>query len=326
MLSQQTENGEESRVQVSAAQSGKRFDIALSELFPSFSRSRLQRWIKSGDARVNGEQRRPKDVVIEGEWITLQAEVEEEVAWQPEPIPLDILYEDESLIFINKPAGLVVHPAVGNWSGTMVNALLHHAPHLSEVPRAGVVHRLDKETSGVLVVAKTLESHTHLVRQLQRREMAREYQAICRGVMTAGGTVDAPIGRHRVDRKRMAVVESGKEAVTHYRVIEKFRVHTHIRLQLETGRTHQIRVHMEHIRFPLLDDPLYGSRLQLPKGSSDAFVSALRGFRRQALHAVRLGLEHPVTAQWIEHESPLPEDMIEMIRRLREDREAHRDG
>ena len=303
---------------------GKRFDVALATLYPEFSRSRLQSWIKSGDALIAGEQRRPKDPVAEGEVVTLQAEPDEVVQWQPEEIPLNILYEDEALLFIDKAAGMVVHPGAGNWSGTLVNALLHHHPSLAEVPRAGIVHRLDKDTSGVLVVAKTLGAHTHLVRQLQDRAMAREYQAISKGLMTAGGTVDEPIGRHKADRKKMAVTLNGKPAVTHYRVIEKFRAHTHIRCQLETGRTHQIRVHMEHVRFALLGDPVYGHRLQIPKGSSEEFIEALRNFKRQALHAAKLGLEHPLTGEWIEFESPLPQDMVYMLAQLRQDREEHR--
>ncbi len=303
--------------------SGKRFDVALAKLFPEFSRSRLQSWIRSGGALIAGERRRPRDSVKEGEEVVLEVEREEEVQWEAEDIPLNILHEDDSLLFIDKPAGMVVHPAVGNWKGTLVNALLHHDSTLAEVPRAGIVHRLDKDTSGVLAVAKTLEAHTHLVRQLQERAMQREYQAICKGVMTAGGTVDAPIGRHRVDRKKMAVTEGGKVAVTHYRVMEKFRSHTHIRLTLETGRTHQIRVHTEHIRFALLGDPVYGHRLQIPAASSERMATTLRGFRRQALHAARLGLEHPLSGEYIELESTLPNDMAELIEVLREDREAH---
>ncbi len=321
---QQNSNGQDQyRATIPEEHAGKRFDVALAALFPDFSRSRLQSWIRSGDALIQGEKRRPRDSVAEGEEVRLQIEREEEVQWGAEDIPLNILYEDEALLFIDKSAGMVVHPAAGNWSGTLVNALLHHDPALAEVPRAGIVHRLDKDTSGVLVVARTLQSHTHLVRQLQERAMSREYQAICKGVMTAGGTVDAPIGRHRVDRKKMAVTEGGKPAVTHYRVVEKFRAHTHIRLSLETGRTHQIRVHMEQIRFALLGDPVYGHRLQIPASSSERMAETLRGFRRQALHAARLGLEHPLTGEQIEHQSPLPDDMVGLIEVLREDREAH---
>ena len=324
MVLQLAENGEKERSEIQIPQelSGKRFDVALATLYPEYSRSRLQSWIKSGDALIEGEKRRPRDPVTTGEHVTLQAAQQEVVQWGAENIPLEILYEDESILFINKPAGMVVHPAVGNWSGTLVNGLLHHAPHLAEVPRAGIVHRLDKDTSGVLVVAKTLEAHAHLVRQLQDRAMKREYQAICKGVMTAGGTVDAAIGRHRVDRKKIAVTESGKPAVTHYRVIEKFRAHTWVRLTLETGRTHQIRVHMEHVRFALLGDPVYGHRLQIPAKSSPELIDALRNFKRQALHAARLGLEHPKTGEWVEFEAEIPQDMVEMVELLRLDREA----
>ncbi|MBT7307067.1 MAG: 23S rRNA pseudouridine(1911/1915/1917) synthase RluD [Gammaproteobacteria bacterium] len=327
MASQQVESREgveKSEKVIPEALAGKRFDVALATLFPEFSRSRLQSWIKSGDALIDGEQRRPRDPVSAGERVTLEAEQEVAVVWGGEEIPLSILYEDEAILLVDKPPGMVVHPAAGNWSGTLVNGLLHHEPKLSELPRAGIVHRLDKDTSGVLVVAKSLEAHTHLVRQLQARTMDREYQAICKGVMTAGGVVDAPIGRHRVDRKKMAVSENGKPAITHYRLVEKFRAHTWIRLSLETGRTHQIRVHMEQIRFALLGDPVYGHRLQIPARSSPELVEALRGFKRQALHAICLGLEHPTTGEWIRIESPLPEDMVMMIELLRDDREKNR--
>ncbi|MBT3348401.1 MAG: 23S rRNA pseudouridine(1911/1915/1917) synthase RluD [Thiotrichales bacterium] len=306
---------------------GKRFDVALAALFPDFSRSRLQAWIKSGDALIAGNKRRQRDAVAEGEEVELKVERDEEVEWSGEDIPLNIIYEDDHILFVDKAAGMVVHPAAGNWTGTLVNALLFHLPKLSEVPRAGVVHRLDKDTSGILVIAKTLEAHTHLVRQLQNRSMRREYQAISNGLMTAGGTVDAPIGRHRGDRKKMAVVgehEKGKVAITHYRVLEKFRSHTHTKLTLETGRTHQIRVHMEYVRFALLGDPVYGHRLQIPKASSEKMSSTLRNFKRQALHAAILGLEHPATGEWVEFDSPLPEDMLSLIEVLREDLAEHR--
>jgi 23S rRNA pseudouridine1911/1915/1917 synthase len=245
------------------------------------------------------------------------------VSWQGEDIPLTIVYEDEEIIIVNKPAGMVVHPAAGNYDGTLVNALLHHAPELNEVPRAGIVHRLDKETSGLLAVARTLKSQKHLVEMLQARVMKRQYQAVACGVMTAGGTVNAPIDRHPVDRKRMAVVANGKPAVTHYRVMERFRIHTHIRVDLETGRTHQIRVHMAHIHYPLVGDPVYGSRLRLPSDCSAELADFLRNFKRQALHAARLGLEHPTTGEMMEWEAPLPEDMQQLIRLLHEDAEQH---
>jgi len=302
---------------------GRRLDQVLAELFADFSRSRLQQWVKEGQVSVDGKQLRPRDKLFGGERIVLTVQLSAESAFEPEPIPLDIVYEDEALLVINKPAGLVVHPAAGNWKGTLLNALLHHAPALAQVPRAGIVHRLDKDTTGLLVVAKTLESQTALVEQLQARSFTREYDAVVNGVLTGGGTVDAPIGRHPVDRKRMAVVRNGKPAVTHYRLAERFRAHTHIKVQLETGRTHQIRVHMAHQRFPLVGDPVYGGRLRLPPASGEALIQMLRGFPRQALHASRLGLVHPQSGEYMEWQAPLPEDMQNLLTVLREDAVAH---
>lgn len=306
-------------ITVPADYSGQRLDQVLAQLFPDYSRARLQQWIKAGQVLVNGKQRRAKDKMEGGEQIELEATSEEEVSWQGEDIPLSIVYEDEHIIIVNKPAGMVVHPAAGNYDGTLVNALLHHAPELNEVPRAGIVHRLDKETSGLLAVARNLKSQKHLVDLLQARVMKRQYQAVACGVMTAGGTVDAPIARHPVDRKRMAVVESGKHAVTHYRVMQRFRLHTHIRIDLETGRTHQIRVHMAHIRYPLVGDQVYGQRLRLPPDCSDALADTLCNFKRQALHAARLGLEHPSSGEMMEWEAALPEDMQQLAALLQKD-------
>jgi 23S rRNA pseudouridine1911/1915/1917 synthase len=305
--------------QVPEALAGHRLDQVLAELFADFSRSRLQQWVKAGNVTVDGKTLRPKDKLLGGERILLTVQLVQETPFEPEPIPLDIVYEDESLLVINKPAGLVVHPATGNWKGTLLNALLHHVPALAQVPRAGIVHRLDKATTGLLVVAKTLESQTALVEQLQARSFTREYDAVVNGVLTGGGTVNEPIGRHPVDRKRMAVVRTGKEAVTHYRVAERFRAHTHIKVRLETGRTHQIRVHMAHQRYPLIGDPVYGGRLRLPPASGEALIQMLRGFSRQALHASRLGLEHPLSGEYMEWQVPLPDDMEELLRVLRED-------
>ncbi len=301
---------------------GKRLDQVLAELFPDYSRSRLQQWVKGGQVLVDGRQPRPRDKVWGGEQVAVSAMVEVETDWQGEPIPLDIVYEDEALLVLNKPPGMVVHPAAGNREGTLVNALLHYAPELQHVPRAGIVHRLDKDTSGLLVVARTLESHTALVAQLQARSVSREYQAVVMGVLTAGGTVDAPIGRHPVQRKRMAVVESGREAVSHYRVVERFRAHTHVTVRLETGRTHQIRVHMASIRHPLVGDPVYGGRLRLPAGASEPLKAALRGFKRQALHAAALGLDHPRTGEPITWSVPLPDDLVQLLEVLRDDAAA----
>ena len=301
---------------------GKRLDLVLAELFDGYSRSRLQRWIRDGRVTLDGKPCRAKDKVWGGETIRLQPVMEEEVSAKAQAIALDILFEDDSLLVVNKPVGLVVHPAAGNPDGTLLNALLHHQPKLSQVPRAGIVHRLDKETSGLLVVAKTLQAQTSLVEQLQARSVRREYRAIVQGVLTAGGRVDEPIGRHPVNRLKMAVTESGKPAVTHYRVLQRFRAHSYLRVNLETGRTHQIRVHMAHIQHPLMGDPLYGGRLKLPAGASEALRETLRGFRRQALHALRLELQHPMSGEILSWEAPLPEDMQQLLSVLQEDAAA----
>ncbi len=302
---------------------GERLDKVLSELLPDYSRSRLQQWIKQGLVTVDDEARRPRDKVYAGDLITFQREEAlaqlEEGDWQPQAIHFETVYEDEQIIVVNKPVGLVVHPGAGNPEGTLVNALLHHTPALARLPRAGIVHRLDKETSGLLVVARTLEAHTSLVEQLQARAFEREYRAIVYGVLTAGGTVDAPIGRHPRQRTRQAVVNGGKEAVTHYRVLERFRAHSFIKCMLETGRTHQIRVHMAHLHHPLVGDPLYGGRLKIPAGATPLLAEALRGFKRQALHAMRLGLTHPATGEFMSWEAPLPADMERLLEILRED-------
>ncbi|MBA57234.1 MAG: 23S rRNA pseudouridine(1911/1915/1917) synthase RluD [Pseudomonadales bacterium] len=308
--------------QVSDQQAGQRLDQVAAELFPDFSRSRLQTWIKSGELTVDGKACKPREKVIGGEQLAIDAELEAEQSWVAQPIDLDIVYEDDHLLVINKPAGLVVHPAAGNRDSTLLNALLHHSPELATIPRAGIVHRIDKDTTGLLVVAKTLKAHASLVDQLQKKTAFREYEAIVQGVMTGGGMVDEPIGRHPSQRTKQAVTHSGKPAVTHYRLIERFRAHTHIRVQLETGRTHQIRVHMAHIQYPLLGDPTYGGRLRLPKGATPELIEALRLFKRQALHAKKLGVEHPETGEYCEWEVPLPEDFRSMIKVLRDDAAA----
>ncbi|MDX1757280.1 MAG: 23S rRNA pseudouridine(1911/1915/1917) synthase RluD [Marinobacter sp.] len=302
--------------------SDRRLDQAAAALMPEHSRSRLQGWIKSGALTVNGQTRKPRDKVMLDDRLELEAEPEVQVAWQAQSIELEVVYEDEHLLVINKPAGLVVHPAAGHADGTLVNALLHHAPEVENLPRAGIVHRLDKDTSGIMVVARSLIAHTSLVDQLQTRTMGREYEAVIVGTLTGGGTVDAPIGRHPRDRKKMAVVEAGKPAVTHYRLLERFVAHTHIRCQLESGRTHQIRVHMSHVKHPLVGDPVYGGRIKLPKGATDELRDALGGFHRQALHARRLTLEHPATGELMSWETPLPVDMEALLAALRQHREA----
>ena len=311
------------QAQVPESAAGRRLDQVLAELFSEFSRSRLAQWAKEGQVLVNGRVLRPRDKLLGGETVIVDAELVPQTTHQAEPIPLEIVYEDEALLVINKPAGLVVHPAAGNWQGTLLNALLHHAPQLELVPRAGIVHRLDKETTGLLVVAKTLEAQTSLVEQLQAREFTREYDAIINGVLTGGGSVDAPIGRHPSDRKRMAVVRGGKPAVTHYRLVRRFRAHSQIRVQLETGRTHQIRVHMAHLRYPLVGDPVYGGRLRIPAASSEAFAQVLRGFPRQALHAARLGLVHPLSGEYLEWQLAMPQDMVELLTALEQDLAEH---
>lgn len=304
---------------VPEASAGVRLDQLLSERFPKYSRSRLQRWIRSGQILLDGKPCRPRDKVRGGQLVVIHPLREEEISDQAQEMALDILFEDDALLVVNKPAGLVVHPAAGNPDGTLLNGLLGHLPTLSQIPRAGIVHRLDKETSGLLVVAKTLTAQNALVRQLQARSVKREYRAVVQGVMTAGGTVDAPIARHPVNRLRMAVIETGKPALTHYRVVQRFRAHTYLKVNLETGRTHQIRVHMAHIHFPLLGDPLYGGRLKLPAGAGDELVDTLRAFRRQALHAMRLELVHPESHEILSWEAPLPGDMRHLLQVLEAD-------
>ncbi|RDV29399.1 23S rRNA pseudouridine(1911/1915/1917) synthase RluD [Alteromonas aestuariivivens] len=299
---------------------GQRLDQVLADLFPEYSRSKLKTWILDGNVSVNGAVlTTPRQKMFGDEQIEIEARVEVQVSSQPQKIALDIVYEDDSILVINKPADLVVHPGAGNHDGTILNALLAHVPNIDTVPRAGIVHRLDKDTTGLMVVAKTLSAQTHLVDQLQNRVMSREYEALVMGTMVAGGEVDAPIGRHATKRTLMAVRETGKPAVTHYRVMEKFRAYTHLRLKLETGRTHQIRVHMAYIKHPLVGDPVYGGRPRLPRGASPEFVEALRGFNRQALHAVQLSLFHPETDEWMTWQAPLPDDMVHLIGQVRED-------
>ena len=298
---------------------GRRFDAVLAELFPEYSRSRLSEWIKSGDVLLDGAVVKPRDAVRGGEVATLNVVVETETRALPEDIPLDVVYEDADVLVINKPAGLVVHPGAGNPTGTLVNALLFRDPALAMVPRAGVVHRLDKDTSGLMVVARNLIAQTALVEQLSAREVHRQYLAIVVGALVSGGTADFPIDRHARDRLKMGVREDGKEAVTHYRLRERFRAHTALECRLETGRTHQIRVHMAHLKHAIVGDPLYGGSLKLPKGASDELVAALRGFKRQALHAETLEFVHPVSGETIRNTAPVPADMVALMKALRED-------
>lgn len=302
---------------------GRRLDQVLAELFPDYSRARLQAWVRAGEVTVDAAAWRPRDKVQGGERIEIEAAAQEQVSDSPQPMALDVVYEDAALLVIHKPAGLVVHPGAGNRAGTLLNALLHYAPELSGVPRAGIVHRLDKDTSGLMVVARSLSAQKDLVEQLQARSVRREYEAVVLGVMTAGGCIDAPLGRHPLERTRMAVLreesQQAKPAVTHYRVIERFRAHTHVRLSLETGRTHQIRVHLAHIRYPIVGDPLYGGRLRIPAGIDARLAETLRGFKRQALHAATLGLMHPETGAPMQWSAPLPADMADLLDVLKDD-------
>ncbi|RZA18995.1 MAG: 23S rRNA pseudouridine(1911/1915/1917) synthase RluD [Lysobacteraceae bacterium] len=302
---------------------GRRLDAVVAELFPEYSRSRLSAWIKSGDVSVDGASARGRDPVRGGESVALTVVQETQTHAVAEDIPLDVLYEDPEVFVINKPAGLVVHPGAGNHAGTLVNALLHRDPTLELLPRAGIVHRLDKDTSGVMVVARTLPAHTSLVAQLSAREVHRQYLAIVVGALVSGGSAKTGIDRHPRDRLRMAVSEDGKDAVTHYRLRERFRNHTALECRLETGRTHQIRVHMAHLKHPIVGDPLYGGSFKLPKGASDEFIAALRGFKRQALHAEVLEFSHPATGDPVRCTAPVPEDMQRLMKLLREDVAAH---
>ncbi len=298
---------------------GQRLDVALQTLLPDHSRSRLQAWIKAGLVTLDNAVTTAKTKVWGGERVSVQVpQSPQENAFKPENIPLDIVYEDDSLLVINKPAGLVVHPAAGNWTGTLLNALLYHAPQLAEIPRCGIVHRLDKDTSGLLVVAKTLEAQTSLVRQLQARTVKREYRAIVWGQLWRNGTVNQPIGRHPHNRTKMAVIRNGKPAVTHYEVLERFGTNTYLRCNLETGRTHQIRVHMQYLKAPLAGDPLYGIGNIIPhKLMSHTLKDAIADFKRQALHAIKLGLIHPKTNEAMEWQIELADDMKALLEAMR---------
>jgi 23S rRNA pseudouridine1911/1915/1917 synthase len=314
---------QQAEVPLSAA--GRRFDQALAEMFPAYSRSRLSGWIKSGAVTLDGATAAPRQLLRGGERVELDVELEAEVHSQPEAIALAIVHEDAHLLVLDKPAGLVVHPGAGNPAGTLLNGLLHHDPQLAELPRAGIVHRLDKDTSGLMVVARDLPTYTALVDLLSRHEVERQYEAVVLGTMVAGGTVDEPIGRSMGDRLRQAVrdEEDGKHAVTHYRVRERFRAHSLLQCQLETGRTHQIRVHLAHIGHPLVGDPLYGGGLKLPRGANDGLIDALRGFRRQALHAEKLSFVHPATGEGLSFAAERPADQQALIEALRADLAEH---
>ena len=295
----------------------QRLDQVVASLCPQYSRSQLQKWIKSGQVLVDNKPLKPKERLTGGEQIIIHATQEVQTRSEAEEMPLDIVYEDDNILVLNKPADLVVHPGAGNWSGTLVNGLLHYDPKLEYLPRAGIVHRLDKDTTGLMVVAKTLEAHNSLVEQLQVRDVSREYLALVQRPVIAGGTLEGNIGRHPIDRLKMAVIEGGKEAITHYRVEERFRHHTLLRVALETGRTHQIRVHLTANNMPIVGDQLYGGRPRVPAGISGELREALQTFPRQALHATRLGLVHPMSEETLEWEAPVPADMEALLALLR---------
>lgn len=304
---------------------GLRLDQALPRLFPRYSRSQLKGWLDQGLVQVNERQWRGKDKVSGGEKVSIQALERQAVDWLPEPLPLTKVFEDEHILILNKPKNQVVHPGAGNAKGTMVNAILHDYPHLAQLPRGGIVHRLDKDTTGIMVVAKSLEAHHGLTQALQMRTIKRLYEAVVWGVPVSGATINLPLGRHPVDRKKRAVLDSnkGKAAITHYRVQSKFRQHALLEVQLETGRTHQIRVHLAHIHYPIVGDKTYGGRLRFPAKASAALQETLRTFPRQALHAKQLTLQHPVSGETMTWTVPRPFDMEQLIEALRQDREAN---
>lgn len=307
---------------IPAEYAGQRFDQVLAELLPDYSRTRLKTWIEGGQVQVKGREMRPKDPVLGGEQVCVTPLFEVDTRVTAEDIELDIVHKDRHVLVVNKPAGLVVHPGAGNPAGTLQNALLHFEPGLGVLPRAGIVHRIDKDTSGLLIIARTPAAHTALTTMIEAHDVQRHYEAVCVGVMTAGGTIDKPIGRHATDRVKMAIRSDGRDAITHYRVITRYRAHTHVRLQLETGRTHQIRVHLTHSGYPLIGDGVYGKRLVIPKGATPAFDAVLRNFHRQALHATKLEFAHPITQKPVMCEVPLPADMQQLLKALATDLKA----
>ena len=314
----------ELRAEIPPDLAGQRFDQILPGLFPGHSRSHLAGEVKAGRIRLDGREVPPRTLVRGGEVVDWQRSDVPVLGDRPEAIDLDIMFEDADLLVLDKPAGLVVHPGAGNPAGTLLNALLYHDPGLAQIPRAGIVHRLDKDTSGLLVVARSLPAHTALVSMLAARDVHRRYVAIVNGVPVAGGTVDAPLDRHPTDRLRRAVQDGGRRAVTHYRIREKFRAHAVLQCELETGRTHQIRVHMAHAGWPLVGDPLYGRGLKLPRGATPRLAEALHGFRRQALHAEHLAFAHPVTGEPLAFDAEPPRDLLDLLDALREDAAQHR--
>ena len=292
---------------------GERLDVALAEMLPELSRSKITNWIKSGNALISSKTFKPKDKVIGNEIVDLTIIKNPNNNWHAEDIPINVIYEDEDIIVINKQAGVVTHPGPGNWHGTLANALLNYDPELKSLDRAGIVHRLDKNTSGLMVVARNQKAQKYLVGQLQNHSVIREYSAIVYGHMISGGTINQPIGRDTKNRLKQAVIRNGREAITHYRVIDRFKSHTHVKAILETGRTHQIRVHLSHIGHALIGDSVYGGKLRYPKKASEDLKRALFNFRRQALHSRRLSLHHPETGELMSWKTSLPADMLNLL-------------
>jgi 23S rRNA pseudouridine1911/1915/1917 synthase len=307
------------RIELPLEFAGRRLDQALAQALPQYSRTRIQRWIEAGAVTVNGLKPRTRDVVVGGETVAVEARIEAQTGVAAEKLPIDIVHQDSAVIVINKAPGVVVHPGAGNREHTLQNALLAHDKKLALVPRAGLVHRIDKDTSGLLVVARTLAAHTALVNALAAHEIEREYLAVCTGAMTGGGTIEEPIGRHRTLRIKMAVRSDGRPAVTHYRIEKRFHAHTLARVRLETGRTHQIRVHLAHVGYPIVGDPVYGGRRRLTAGASAELTVALESFKRQALHAARLEFVHPKSGKRVSYEAPLPEDLVGLLGALDRD-------
>ena len=297
---------------------GERIDIALAKMLPEFSRSKITAWIKSGEAVICEKKFKPKDKVSGDEVIILSANRNQNTIWLAEDIPINVIFEDEDIIVLNKQFGLVTHPGSGNWSGTLANALLHYDSSLEALDRAGIVHRLDKNTSGLMVVAKNQKSQKSLVEQLQNHSVSREYSAIVYGHMISGGTINEPLGRDPNDRVKQTVLRNGRDAITHYRVIDRFKSHTHVKAILETGRTHQIRVHLSHIGYSLVGDSIYGGRVRYPKRANESLKNELLNFKRQALHSKKLTLKHPKSGELLSWKIPLPEDMIKLLNVLKE--------
>ena len=297
---------------------GERLDVALAEMLPDFSRSKITTSIKSGDILISGKTFKPKEKSNGLEVVSFNFNQKENNDWLPEKIPLKIVFEDEDIIVLDKQFGLVTHPGPGNWTGTLANALLHYDSNLSKLDRAGIVHRLDKNTSGLMVVAKNPKSQKYLVEQLQSHSISREYSAIVYGYMISGGSIEESIGRDPKDRVKQAIVSNGKDATTHFRVIDRFKSHTHVKAILETGRTHQIRVHLSHIGHPLIGDPMYGGRVRFPKKASIDLKDSLINFKRQALHSKKLTLTHPISGENMSWISKLPDDMLKLLEVLQE--------